>query len=177
MKKEIDIFENIKEIQNTMQKFGIIVTKADKINFMAFNWGLIGVQWEKPIFTIFVRENRFTRHQLDKNPEFTISLPRGKFDKNILKISGSTSGFNKNKVEELNLNFEKGKVVSTPAIKELPLTIECKVIYRQKQNLDYLNINNKDEYYPQDVDSSFHGSNKDCHIAYYGEILSTYVIE
>lgn len=29
----------------------------------------------------------------------------------------------------------------------------------------------------QDVDSSFHGANKDYHTAYYGEIVSAYIIK
>ena len=36
---------------------------------------------------------------------------------------------------------------------------------------------NKAKFYPQDVDSLFTGSNKDTHVAYYGEIVNAYVIE
>ena len=36
---------------------------------------------------------------------------------------------------------------------------------------------NRAKFYPQDVDSLFTGSNKDTHVAYYGEIVNAYVIE
>lgn len=35
----------------------------------------------------------------------------------------------------------------------------------------------KQAFYPQDVDSFYYGGNKDFHIAYYGEIVSAYIIE
>ncbi|MPN61707.1 hypothetical protein SDC9_209449 [bioreactor metagenome] len=67
--------------------------------------------------------------------------------------------------------------ISVPAIQELPLTLECRVIYKQKQDEHEITEENKKICYPQDVDSSFHGANKDFHTAYYGEIVSAYIIE
>ncbi|WP_331630293.1 hypothetical protein [Terrisporobacter mayombei] len=32
-------------------------------------------------------------------------------------------------------------------------------------------------FYPQDVDGSFHGANRDFHTAYYGEIINSYIIQ
>lgn len=66
-----------------LQKKGVLLTtKTDeKVNSMVISWGTLGIEWAKPIFTVFVRENRFTKHQLDKNPEFTINIPIGEFDK------------------------------------------------------------------------------------------------
>ena len=68
-------------------------------------------------------------------------------------------------------------MVSVPGIKELPLTLECKVIYKQKQDKDAITEENQIKFYPQDVDGSFHGANKDYHTAYYGEIVAAYIIE
>lgn len=131
----------------------------------------------KPVFIAFVRENRFTKHQLEKNPEFTINIPYGDFDKNILKICGTKSGREIDKIKELNLTLEAPDNISVPAIKELPLTLECKVIYKQRQDSAAISEEDKKKFYPQDVDSLFYGANKDFHIAYYGEIVSAYIIE
>ena len=99
----------------------------------------------------------------------------GRLDKNIMKICGSKSGHNLDKFSELNITAEEAEHVSVPAIKEVPLTLECKVIYRQTQDPDAIGEKIKIAYYPQDVDSSFCGSNKDYHVMYTGEIRNNFV--
>ncbi len=178
MKKEIQIFDFAGEILKALQTGVLLTTKAEgKVNTMAISWGTLGVEWSKPIFTIFVRENRFTRQQLEKNPEFTINIPYGAYDKKILGQAGIKSGHSVDKIKELNLTLETSELVSVPAIKEFPLTLECKVVYKQKQDKEAITAENNSLYYPQDVDSTFHGSNRDYHTAYYGEIVSAYIIE
>jgi flavin reductase (DIM6/NTAB) family NADH-FMN oxidoreductase RutF len=178
MKKEIDVFDYANEIMNAVKTGVLLTTKGDdKVNSMTISWGTLGIEWSKQIFTVFVRENRFTKNQLDTNPEFTINIPYGDYDKKILGICGTKSGHTIDKIKELNLTLEPPKNVTVPGIKELPLTLECKVIYKQKQDEREVIEENKSIFYPQDVDSSFHGANKDYHTAYYGEIVSAYIIE
>ena len=178
MKKEIEVFEYSNEIMKALQTGVLLTTKADdKVNSMTISWGTLGIEWSKSIFTVFVRENRFTKHQLDKKPEFTVNIPYGSFDKKILGICGTKSGRTVDKIKELNLTLETPNKISVPAIKELPLTLECKIIYKQKQAEHEITEENKKTFYPQDVDSLFHGANKDFHTAYYGEIVSAYIIE
>ena len=44
------------------------------------------------MFVIYIREGRFTREQLDKNPEFTVNIPlEGKLDPGIFNVCGSQS--------------------------------------------------------------------------------------
>lgn len=178
MKKEIEVFDYAKEILKAVKTGVLLTTKADdKVYFMTISWGTLGIEWSRPIFTVFVRENRFTKHQLDKNPEFTINIPYGAFDKKILGICGTKSGHTIDKIKELSLTLETPNNVSVPAIRELPLTLECRVLYKQKQDESEVSEENKNTFYPQDVDSSFYGANKDYHTAYYGEIVSAYIIE
>lgn len=178
MKKAIEVFDYAGEILKAVSTGVLLTTKdGNKINSMTIGWGTLGVEWSKPIFTVFVRENRFTRKQLDKNPEFTINIPYGEFNKNILAICGTKTGSETDKIKELGLSIETPNVISVPGIKELPLTLECKVIYSQMQDRNAVTEENKKRFYPQDVESSFHGSNKDYHIAYYGEIVNAYIIE
>ncbi len=176
--KKIDIFDYTKEIINGVKNGVLLTTKTnDKVNSMAISWGTIGIQWNKPVFIAFVRENRYTRKQLDENGEFTINIPVGEFNKKILGVTGTKSGHNFDKIAELNLTLVDGEMVDVPAIKELPLTLECKVIYKQLQDKEAVDSKNRLEFHPNDVDSSFHGANKDYHIAYYGEIVNAYIIE
>lgn len=178
MKKEIEVFDYANEIMKSIKTGVLITTKAgDKVNSMTISWGTLGIEWGKMIFTVFVRENRFTKHQLEKNPEFTINIPIGEFDRKILGTCGTKSGHVTDKINELNLSLESPNIISVPGIKELPLTLECKVIYKQKQNENGITEENKSRFYPQDVERSFHGANRDFHTAYYGEIVSAYIIE
>ena len=178
MKKEIDVFDYANDILKAVKTGVLLTTKADgKVNSMTVSWGTLGIKWGKPVFQVFVRENRFTKSQLDKNSEFTMSIPYGAFDKKILGFCGTKSGRTTDKIKELNLTLETPNKTSVPGIKELPLTIECKVIYKQKQDPSAIPDEIMKVMYPQDVDSSFSGANKDLHTMYYGEIVSAYIIE
>lgn len=178
MRKEIDVFNYANEIMNAVKTGVLLTTKTEeKVNTMTISWGTLGIEWGRPIFTVFVRERRFTRSQLDKNPEFTINVPYGDFDRKILGVSGAKSGRDTDKIKELNLTLETPDKISVPAIKELPLTLECKVLYSHKQDGERMPASINEKFYPQDVDSTFHGSNKDYHIAYFAEIVSAYIIE
>ena len=178
MKKDINVFDYSSEIIKAVNGGVLLTTKADdKVNSMTISWGTLGIEWGKLIFTVFVRENRFTKQQLEKNPEFTINIPIGEFNKKILGVCGTKSGHETDKIKGLDLSLESPNVISVPGIKELPLTLECRVIYKQKQDEKEVTEENKNKFYPQDVDSSFHGSNRDYHTAYYGEIVSAYIIE
>lgn len=178
MKKEIEVFDFASEIMKAVKTGVLLTTKVDdKVNTMTISWGTLGIEWSKPIFTVFVRENRFTKQQLEKNPEFTINIPYGAFDKKILGVCGTQSGHTIDKIQALHLTLEKSNIIAVPAIRELPLTLECRVVYKQKQDQNAIIEEYKSKFYPQEVDSSFHGANKDFHTAYYGEIVSAYIIE
>lgn len=179
MKREINVFEYAQEILTAVNQGVLLTTKADgKVNSMSISWGTLGVEWNKPIFITFVRQNRFTKELLDKNPEFTINIPFEKYyDKKIIAFCGTKSGRDIDKIKELNLTTVESEKVAPPAFKELPLTLECKVIYKQMQDIEAISDENKKLHYPQNVDSSFHGSNRDVHTAYYGEIVSAYILE
>ena len=178
MKREIEVFDYAGEIMKGVKAGVLLTTKAeDNVNTMTISWGTLGIEWNKPIFTVFVRGNRFTKEQLDKNPQFTINIPVGEFDKKILGVCGTKSGRNVDKISELNLTLEESNNISVPGIKELPLTLECRVIYKQEQDKNAITEENKKTFYPQDVDSSYHGANNDFHTAYYGEIVGAYIIE
>ena len=126
---------------------------------------------------MYVREGRYTRELLDENPEFTINVPMGDYDKNIIAICGSKSGRDIDKVVEAGLTLVEAQEVSVPAIKEFPLTLECKVIYRQPQELELLPEEIVKRSYPQDVPSTNPMANKDFHVTYYGEIVAAYIAE
>ena len=178
MKKTIDVYEHMGEILKGVKSGVLITGKADdKVNSMTISWGMVGIEWGKPIFVTFIRENRFTRSLIEKTGEFTVSIPIDDSAKKILGFCGSKSGRDIDKAKEIGLTYEEPEMTSVPGVKELPLTLECKVVYKQAQDMNAMTKENKAKFYPQDVDSLFTGSNKDTHVAYYGEIVNAYVIE
>lgn len=69
-----------------------------------------------------------------------------------------------------------GEVVGAPAIKEFPLTLECRVLYRQLQDADQIPADIRAEMYPQDVPSTNPMANRDHHIMFHGEIVDAYLL-
>jgi flavin reductase (DIM6/NTAB) family NADH-FMN oxidoreductase RutF len=98
------------------------------------------------------------------------------FDSKILGFCGTKSGRDTDKFAELGLEAVDSDIVSVPGIRQLPLTLECKVLSSKIQNIPMLPENIQNRYYPKGVDSSNPGSNEDFHIAYYGEIVNAYLI-
>lgn len=169
MKRKINVWEYAPIILEELGKGALVTAKADgKVNPMTIGWGTLGIEWGRPIFTVFVRESRFTKGMLEKNPEFTVNVPYGAAAKEILGYCGSKSGRDVDKVKELGLTLEEPVSISVPGIRELPLTLECKVIYKQEQDPAAIDPACRARNYPQD---------RDYHTAYYGEILAAYVIE
>ncbi len=178
MKEKINVFDYASEIIKATKKGALLTTKVDNnVNSMVISWGTLGIQWAKPIFIVFVRENRFTKQQLDKNGEFTVSISLEKMDKNIFAVCGTKSGHDMDKIAKLGLTLVDSEKISVPAIKEVPLTLECKVVYKQAQDPQAMPEEFNSKFYPQNVESSFHSANKDYHTAYYGEILDAYIIK
>lgn len=177
MKEKIEVFDYANTIMKALGTGVLLTTKVnDHVNSMTIGWGMLGIVWQKPAFITFIRENRFTRHQLEANPEFTVNIPQGPFNKKIIGFCGTKSGRDVDKIKELQLTLESPEIISVPAIKELPLTLECRVMYTQKQDAGAITEENKKAFYPQDVESTFSGSNRDFHTAYYGEIVSAYIV-
>ena len=125
---------------------------------------------------MYVRQGRYTKPQLDKTGEFTISVPLDKPDAAINKICGWQSGYNIDKVKEAGLELEDAEVIKTPGIKQYPLTIECKILYSQDQDLNRIPEDIRKKAYPQDVDGTYPMANRDFHTMYVGEIVDAYII-
>lgn len=177
MQQDINVFDYAKEITSALNDGVLLTTKnGDKINSMTIGWGMLGRVWEEPVFIVFVREGRFTREQLDAVEEFTVNIPYGDCDKKILGYCGSRTGRNIDKVKDLGLTLVEADSVSAPGIKEFPLTLECKVIYRQLQDRNAIPAEIRETMYPENIDSSNPAANRDYHVVYYGKILKSYII-
>lgn len=172
MKVPVNAFDYASEILNGIHKGLLVTTKVgDEVNSMTIGWGHIGFEWKKQIFVAYVRDSRYTTDLLKKSGEFTVNIPHGSVDSKILSICGTKSGRDTDKIKELGLTLEEPLTIQTPGIRELPLTLECKVIATFRQEPKTLPDDIQKQYYPNNQPGD-----GQCHVAYYGEIVNAYLI-
>ncbi len=172
MKKEVNVWDYAGLIMKQIDKGILLTTAAEgKTNTMIIGWGHIGVLWGKPTFCAYVRESRYTKELLDKNGEFTVNVPLGPVDKEIVAVCGTKSGRDMDKFQQLGLETEPGLTVSVPGIRQLPLTLECKVLYQQDQDPASIDEGSLARYYAKGTHNE-----GDYHTAYIGEITAAYII-
>lgn len=176
MKEKIQLTEYAQKITEALPKGILLNTKDQKFNSMVIGWGALGTVWGRPAFTVYVREHRYTKAQLDASGEFTISIPLDGPIPSIAKVCGSQSGRNIDKETAAPLTLEDPEVINVPGVKEYPLTLECKILYTQKQELENIPADIREKMYPQDVDGTHPMANRDAHTAYIGEIVAAYII-
>lgn len=163
---EADFTLKIKEAMEYLHKQGAFLTAkyGDTVNTMTVSWGSIGYVWNKPIFTVYVRKERFTHSIIEKSKEFTISVPFGNSMKEALTICGTKSGRDTDKKKESKIEFIGGKTIDTPVVDNCNMYYECKVVYSQD-----MNPVNLDEYIKKNSYKA-----EDYHTIYYGEIVDIY---
>jgi flavin reductase (DIM6/NTAB) family NADH-FMN oxidoreductase RutF len=167
--KEIDCNQLSEQIIEQLKK-GAFLTVKDKngtLNTMTIGWGSLGYMLSRPVFTVMVRLSRFTYKLIENSDEFTVSFPLKGQLKKELEICGTKSGRDINKFEECNLTLQKAQNIETPVIAECDLHLECKIVYKQLMNPEFMS---------EEIDRVY-GSGKDYHALYYGEILSCNVKE
>ena len=168
--KSITPLDYAAQLSNVLCHGILLNTQGEKFNSMVIGWGHIGVIWNKPTFTVYVRQSRYTKPLLDETGVFTISAPvSGKLSPEVMRVCGSQSGRDVDKAALFTLL--PGREIDVPALKEYPLTLECRVLYRQDQALEAI---------PEALRGRFYGheeTRNDFHTAYIGEIVDAYIAE
>ncbi len=172
MKEKINAFDYAEQLNKALPQGILLNTNGEKFNSMVIGWGYLGTIWNLPTYTVYVRQSRYTKPQLDQTKEFTISAPvAGKLSKEVFQICGAQSGRDVDKEKAAHLTLVDADEINVPGIKEYPLTLECKVLYQQDQVLGDI---------PEDIRKRFysHGTDEgDFHTAYIGQIVSAYIIK
>lgn len=163
----VNFMEHLERGMECLRTKGAFLTvkSGDKVNTMTIGWGSVGYEWNRPIFTVLVRESRYTSELIEKSDNFTVSIPLSRDLKGALAVCGSKSGRDIDKFVECNLTLEKSKKVDTPIIGECELHYECKIVYKQEMNPELLS---------KDIIESAYKTG-DYHTLYYGEIVATYI--
>ncbi len=143
----------------------ITAGKMNSFNTMTASWGGVGVLWHKNVCTIYIRPTRYTYEFIEKTGLFTLSF-FPETQRNILKICGSRSGRDTDKVSEAGLSPVESSAGSV-SFKEARLIVECRKIYAQDIKPELFLDPDIDKNYP----------NNDYHRMYIGEVLSCHVKE
>lgn len=158
-----------KEITDNMVKLigdqWMLVTAGDsaRFNTMTASWGGIGYLWNKPVVFIFIRPQRYTFGFIEEQEHFTLSFFTEQY-REALKLCGTTSGRDGNKVEKAGLT-PRITSAGNVAFEEARLILECRKLYA-----DFMNPAAFID--PTIVEGTYPG--KDFHKVYVAEIVNVW---
>jgi flavin reductase (DIM6/NTAB) family NADH-FMN oxidoreductase RutF len=166
----MDGFRKIKSSQINDNPFKLIgadwmlitAGTVESLNTMTASWGGLGVLWNLPVATVYVRPSRHTFQFIEENPVYTISFFDESF-RSALNFCGSHSGRDTDKITGTGLipaATENGSV----SFKQARLVIECGKLYHH--DIDPSKF--------LDPDIAKHYPTPDYHREYIGRILSVY---
>lgn len=162
---EIDPVELSIDVINIWRKQWLLLTAgtSDAFNMMTVGWGSIGCMWSRPFAQVVVRPQRHTRKYIDQSDSFTLcAFPEN--HRKDLKLLGTISGRDGEKLSQTGLTLKKSKSVSAPSYNEANLILECKIIYCQDMD--------PNGFMDKAIDDNY--KENDYHRIYYGEILAAF---
>ena len=134
-----------------------------KPNVMTIGWGMIGVVWSRPVFTVMVRPSRHSYSRLEQISDFTVNVPSAELSAAVA-LCGTVSGRDHDKFKDSNLTTIASREVRSPIIQECVVHYECRILHRNDLVPDALVQSVREQFYP-------HG---DFHRCYFGEIVAAY---
>lgn len=138
--------------------------KDASYNTMTVSWGSFGTLWNKPVATVFLRPQRYTREFVEREEYYTLSFFGGNYMKD-LGVLGSVSGRDADKLSRTSFTAAFSEIGGAPYFEQAELVLVCKKLYCD--DLDeghFIDTSIISENYPQ----------KDFHRFYIGEIVDAY---
>lgn len=132
----------------------------DSANTMTASWGGMGVLWNKPVVTVYVRPQRYTYQFMERSDYFTVAF----FDESwrqALNLCGSKSGREVDKVNECGFSLAYGEG-DAPYFQEAQLVLVCKKLYFDDIEPSH--------FLTPDIDPKNY-PNKDYHRMYIGQVM------
>ncbi|MDJ1122346.1 flavin reductase [Olsenella sp. YH-ols2217] len=132
-------------------------------NTMTASWGQMGTLWNKPVATIYLRPQRYTKEFVDQTDDFTLSF-FGEEWHEALETCGSLSGRDADKA--LATGLAPMEVPGSMAFEQAELIVVCHKLYAQQ-------LEEQDFVVPELVAQNY--PNKDFHTMYVGRIDHMYI--
>lgn len=144
----------------------VVLDPTGRPNPMTIGWGQIGIVWSRPVFTVAVRQSRFSYECLLAARSFTVSVPASGALKDALALCGTKSGRALDKFGAAGLTARPGRLVETPVVAECLAHYECKLLARSLVALP--------DVVDSDVVERFSYVAGNTHAVFFGEIVATY---
>ena len=177
VRKTIRASQHADQILGALRRGILVCTQYKKFNVMVLTWGFLGSLWGRECFSIYVRDRQYTKTALDEMGEFCLSVPLISPDMDLLRICGTKSGRDIDKEGEIGLPLYPPRTLHTPALTAYPLTLECKVIYKQRQDFAALPEEiQRGEYLREGEPLGQEGVLGGCTL-YIGQIMDAYILQ
>ena len=150
----------------------MLITAGDEANCntMTASWGHLGCLWgsNDPSAVVYIRESRYTKEFVDKEPYFTLCVMDKSFKKQMAYL-GSTSGRDEDKIAKAGLTpvyadcstSDRLQDKNTVYFQEAKLVLICKKVYAAE-------IQQSGIIYQETIDQSY--PQGDYHTMYVGKI-------
>lgn len=138
----------------------ITAGNAENHNTMTASWGGIGVLWNKPVSTVYIRPQRYTLQFVEDSEFYSLCFFDEEY-RDALSFCGTKSGrdFDKDKETGLTAVFDR----EAPYYEQAKLVFICRKLYKQDMaEENFLDRQVLDKNYPQ----------RDLHRIFIGEIVS-----
>ena len=162
-------FDNIRDNPFTLigeQWMLITAGTRERCNTMTASWGGLGVLWNAPAATIYLRPQRYTKQFVDAQEYFTLSFFGEEYRKKLL-LCGTKSGRDVDKVKECGFTVAYAAEGDAPYMEQARLVLVCRKRYAQEMDPAAI---------PEDVKQSQYPA-EDYHTAYIGQIVAAYAQE
>ncbi len=131
----------------------------ERMNMMTASWGAMGVLWNKPVATVYIRPSRYTMDFVEQNEYFSLCF----FDEShrqTLTLCGRQSGRDIDKIQATGLTpcYE----CEAPYFEEASLVVICRKLYTQDMD--------PTAFCDETLEDHYHGA--DYHRQYIGEIVT-----
>ena len=159
--------------QMTTPEMPAILSVGNKnlYNSMTIEWGSLGVAFKKPVFTVYVKPDRYTYEVMEKSDIFTVNFIERKLLKKFA-IYGTKSGRDTNKEEEAGTHIkfmDNGGITFGEAVEVFVCKKMAKSLIDEKTMDPYIKelYRNNVKVYKTEVP----------HVLYIGEIIGHYLRE
>jgi flavin reductase (DIM6/NTAB) family NADH-FMN oxidoreductase RutF len=147
--------------------FLVVLNPQGKPNPMTIGWGQIGIVWSRPVFTVLVRQNRYTYECLQTASSFAVSVPAPGELKDELLLCGTKSGRSLDKFRAAGLTPCPGQIIDTPIVAECLAHYECGILARPLAGMR--------DIVADELVERFSYEEGNTHAAFFGEIVATYM--
>lgn len=145
-----------------------LLTAGDQAgcNTMTIGWCQLGRLWNVPACTVFVRPERYTYQFTESHDYFTVSVLPLTHKATTMKLCGTKSGREIDKIKECGLTLRYG-AGNAPFFDEAEWVLVCKKAYVQDLQPDC--VLDREHILP------YYGEQGGWHRMYVGEVVEAYI--